>query len=244
MGATTVQSAVNAKVTVDGLQFERRSNVLADVVPGTTMTLKATTATAEDLVLATSTADTQKTLQSFVDAYNGVMKLVRSNTAIAELTDRDQTLGGDPSVRGLQSALQQLVISEANPGSAVRTLADVGIKTGQDGMLSIDAARLEKAIATDAGAVNALFRRASTGMAAATTSLVDRYTSGSDSILVSRQSGINRSIRSMDGRIEDLQRRVDAYREKLVRQFTAMEKVVGGFKSIGSFLTSLEKQEK
>ncbi len=244
LGATTVQSAVNAKVTVDGLQFERRSNVLADVVPGTTMTLKATTTTAEDLVLATSTADTQKTLQSFVDAYNGVMKLVRSNTAIAELTDRDQTLGGDPSVRGLQSALQQLVISEANPGSAVRTLADVGIKTGQDGMLSIDAARLEKAIATDAGAVNALFQKASTGMAAATTSLVDRYTSGSDSILVSRQSGINRSIRTMDGRIEDLQRRVDAYREKLVRQFTAMEKVVGGFKSIGSFLTSLEKQEK
>jgi len=29
----------------------------------------------------------------------------------------------------------------------------------------------------------------------------------------------------------------------LVRQFTAMEKVVGGFKSIGSFLTSRERQE-
>lgn len=243
LGATTVQSAVNAKVTVDGLQFERRSNVLADVVPGTTLTLKAPTATAEDLVLATSTSDTQKTLQKFVDGYNSVMKLVRSNTAIAELTDRDQTLGGDPAVRGLQAALQQLVISEANPGSAVRTLADVGVKTGQDGMLTIDTARLEKAIATDAGAVNALFQKATTGMAAATTTLVDRYSSGSSSILVARQNGINRSIRTMDGRIEDLQRRVDAYREKLVRQFTAMEKVVGGFKSIGSFLTSREKQE-
>lgn len=242
LGAATVQSAVNAKVTVDGLQFERRSNVLADVVPGTTLTLKAPTTTSEDLVLATSTSDTQKTLQKFVDAYNGVMKLVRGNTAIAELTDRDQTLGGDPSVRGLQSALQQLVISEANPGSTVRTLADVGIKTGQDGMLSIDAARLEKAIASDAGAVNALFQKATTGMAAATTSLVDRYTNGSDSILVARQNGINRSIRTMDNRISDLQRRVDAYREKLVSQFTAMEKVVGGFKSIGSFLTMNEKQ--
>jgi flagellar hook-associated protein 2 len=243
LGATTVQSAVNSRVTVDGLQFERRSNVLADVVPGTTLTLKAPTTTAENLVLATSTADTEKTLQKFVDGYNTVMKLVRGNTAIAELTDRDKTLGGDPSIRGLQAALQSLVISEANPGSAVRTLADVGIKTGQDGMLTIDSARLEKAIATDAGAVNALFQTATTGMAAATTSLVDRYTSGSSSILVARQNGINRSIRSMDDRINDLQRRVDAYREKLVRQFTAMEKVVGGFKSIGNFLTSREKQE-
>ncbi len=243
LGATTVQSAVNARVTVDGLQFERRNNVLADVVPGTTLTLKAPTATAEDLVLATSAADTQKTLQKFVDAYNSAMKLVRGNTAIAELTDRDKTLGGDPSVRGLQSALQALVVSEANPGSTVRSLADVGVKTGQDGMLTIDATRLGKAIASDAGAVNALFQIATTGMAAATTALVDRYTKGSDSILVARQTGINRSIKKMDGRIEELQRRVDAYRERLVRQFTAMEKVVGGFKSIGNFLTSREKQE-
>jgi flagellar hook-associated protein 2 len=243
LGATTVQSAVNSRVTVDGLQFERRGNVLADVVPGTSLTLKAPTAGPEDLLLATSTADTQKSLQKFVDGYNSVMKLVRSNTAIAELTDRDKTLGGDPSIRALQSALQQLVISEANPGSSVRTLADVGVKTGQDGMLSIDESRLEKAIATDAGAVNALFQKATTGMAAATTALVDRYSNGSSSILVARQNGINRSIKTMDGRIEDLQRRVDAYREKLVRQFTAMEKVVGGFKSIGNFLTSREKQE-
>lgn len=236
------QAAVNATLTVDGLPFERRSNVVSDVIPGATLTLKQLTAAPEDLVLSTSTADTQKALQRFVDAYNDVMKLVRRNTAIAELTDRTKTLGGDPSIRGLQSALQALVVAEANPGSQVRTLADIGIKTGQDGTLSIDATRLDRAIGTDAAAVNALFQRASTGLAAATTSLVDRYTSGTSSILVTRQNGINRSIRAMDDRIKSLELRVDAYRERLVRQFTAMEKVVGGFKSIGQFLTSREKQ--
>ncbi|MBE2252160.1 MAG: flagellar filament capping protein FliD [Myxococcus sp.] len=243
LGAVTVQSAANSRVTVDGLQFERRSNVVGDVVPGTTLTLKKTTASPEDLLLSTSAPETQKTLQKFIDSYNDVMKLVRKNTAIAELTDRTKTLGGDPAIRSLQTALQSLVVSEANPGSAVRTLADVGVVTGSDGTLSINTTRLEKAIATDAGAVNALFQAATTGIAAATSSLVDRYTNGSDSILVARQSGINRSIRTMDDRINDLQRRVDAYREKLVKQFTAMEKVVGGFKSIGNFLTSLEKRE-
>lgn len=243
LGAATVQTAANSKVTVDGLQFERRSNVVGDVIPGTTLTLKQRTTVAEDLVLSTSTSNTQASLQKFVDGYNAAMKLVRGHTAIAEMTDRDKTLGGDPSVRGLQAALQALVVSEANPGSTVRTLADVGIKTAQDGSLSIDAVRLEKAIASDAGAVNALFQTASTGIAAATSSLVDRYTSGSDSILVARQGGINRSIRAIDDRIKALELRVDAYRERLVRQFTAMEKVVGGFKSIGNFLTSLEKRE-
>ncbi|MDX2010870.1 MAG: flagellar filament capping protein FliD [Myxococcaceae bacterium] len=242
LGATITQPAVNAQLTVDGLPFERRSNVVSDVLPGTTLTLNRTTTTPEDLVLTTSTTDTQAALKKFVDAYNDAMKLVRSNLAIGELTDRTRTLGGDPSLRGLQASLQGLVVGEANPGSAVRTLADVGIKTQTDGTLSIDASRLEKAIATDAGAVNALFQTATTGISAAVTSMVDRYTSGSSSILELRKSGIDRSIRTMDTRIESLQLRVDAYRERLVRQFTAMERVVGQFKSIGDFLTSREKQ--
>jgi flagellar hook-associated protein 2 len=240
--ATVTQSAVNAQLTVDGLPFERRSNVVSDVIPGTTLSLTRETTTPEDLVLSTNTADTQAALKKFADAYNDVMKLVRNNLAIGELTDRTRTLGGDPSLRGLQSSLQGLVIGQANPGSAVRTLADVGIKTQSDGSLSVDTTRLERAIATDAGAVNALFQTATTGIAAATTSLVERYTSGSSSILELRKSGIDRSIRAMDSRIESLQLRVDAYRERLVRQFTAMERVVGQFKSIGDFLTSREKQ--
>ncbi|MCU0700973.1 MAG: flagellar filament capping protein FliD [Myxococcaceae bacterium] len=242
LGATVIQSAVNAQLTVDGLPFERRSNVVADVVPGTTLSLTRQTTTPEDLVLATNTSETQTALKRFVDAYNDVMKLVRNNLAIGEQTDRTRTLGGDPSLRGLQSALQGLVVGQANPGSPVRTLADIGVRTQNDGTLSIDASRLEKAIATDAGAVNALFQTATTGIAAATTSLVERYTSGSSSILELRKSGIDRSIRTMDSRIESLQLRVDAYRERLVRQFTAMERVVGQFKSIGDFLTSREKQ--
>jgi flagellar hook-associated protein 2 len=242
VSAAPTQAATNASVTIDGLQFERRSNVIADAVPGSTLTLSRTTTAPEDLVLSTNAADTQKNLQRFVDAFNDVISLVRKNLAVGENTDRTRTLGGDPSIRGLQSALQALVVGEANPLSPVRSLADVGIKTGIDGKLTIDASRLEKAIATDASAVNALFARASTGLSAATTSLVDRYTNGSSSILVARQNGIDRSIRTMDTRIEALQVRVDAYRERLVRQFTAMEKVVGSFKSIGQFLTSREKQ--
>jgi flagellar hook-associated protein 2 len=98
--ATITQSAVNAQLTVDGLPFERRSNVVSDVIPGTTLSLTRETTTPEDLVLSTNTTDTQAALKKFADAYNDVMKLVRSNLAIGELTDRTRTLGGDPSLRG------------------------------------------------------------------------------------------------------------------------------------------------
>jgi flagellar hook-associated protein 2 len=242
LSAAITQPALNAQVTVDGLTFERRNNALSDVIPGATLTLSQTTSAPEELVLATNPSDTRVSLQKFVTAYNDVMKLVRSNLAIGELTDRFKTLGGDPALRGLQSSLQALVVTQANPGSAVRTLADVGIKTGSDGMLSIDSTRLEKAIATEPRAVNDLFQLSSTGLSDATTALVDRFTSGSSSILTARTNGIDRSIRTLDDRVANLQLRVDAYKSRLIKQFTAMEKVVGGFKSIGDFLTSNDKK--
>ena len=60
LGATIQESAVNAQLTVDGLAFERRSNVVSDVIPGATLTLKTKPGTAEDMLLTTSTRDNQK----------------------------------------------------------------------------------------------------------------------------------------------------------------------------------------
>jgi flagellar capping protein FliD len=41
----------------------------------------------------------------------------------------------------------------------------------------------------------------------------------------------------MDDQAANIQLRIDAYRQTLVSQFTAMENVVSQYKSIGSYLT-------
>lgn len=242
LGLSITQAATNAKVTIDGLSFERTSNVIDDALPGVTLSLKAKTTVAETLELANDTAATATNLGKFVTAYNDVMKILRENLNIGQQTDRTKTLGGDSAIRSLQSSLMSVVSSIANPGSSVRSLADLGIKTQGDGSLSLDQARLSKAIAADPAAVNELFQTATTGVADQLKPLVDGYTNSTNGVLVSKSKSYEQSVKQLDKQIDSLQLRLEAYRNKLVAQFTAMEKVVSSFKSIGSYLTSQENK--
>lgn len=240
LGLAITQPATNANVTVDGLPFERMSNTIDDVLPGVAFTLKAKTTVAENLVLATDSAATATSLGKFVSAYNDVMSLLSKNLNIAQQTDRTKTLGGDASTRTLQSSLMSIVSGISNPASSVRSLADIGIKTQSDGSLKLDEVRLGKAIATDSAAVNALFQQATMGVSDKIKALADTYTNSTDGILVSKSKSYDKTIKQIDGQIDSMKLRVEAYRTKLVAQFSAMEKIVSGFKSIGSYLTSQE----
>jgi flagellar hook-associated protein 2 len=234
---TETQEAKNAIVQVDGLSFSRPSNTIADAIPGTTLTLKDEGGPAEDLVVATDTDATQARLQKFVDAYNGAMKLLQRQLHPSQDTDRSTTLTGDSAVRSLQAKLQAILTTRVGT-STVRALADLGVKTARDGSLSIDAATLQASVSRDPAAVNALFSTAKTGIGAAVQSLVDLETRAGDGVLTSRQSGLGDTVKQLDDQADAMQRRLDAFRENLVAQFTAMESTVSGLKSIGNFLNA------
>lgn len=237
-GFGEVQPAANATLWVDGLKLTRQSNTVTDAVPGTTLTLKKGGAPAEDLVLATDVDATRARLQKFADAYNDVMKLVQKHLAVLPGSDRTRTLAGDSSVRGLQSSLQRLVTSIV-PGQAdVRTLADLGFKTARDGSLSIDGATLNYALSRAPAAVDALFSTASTGLSALTSGMVQAQTRTGDGILTLRQSGLDSTVSTLDRQAASMELRIEAFRQNLIRQFTAMERTVSSMKSIGAFLTS------
>lgn len=243
LGITTTQPATNSKVTIDGLQFERMSNVVDDALPGVALNLTAVSGLDQDLKLTNDTAATKKNLQGFVDAYNSVMTVLHDNLDIQEATDRTYTLGGDSSIRALQSQMMSIVSAVTGSSSSVRTLADIGIKSGNDGTLSIDDARLTKAIASDASAINNLFQRADTGVSAQFAKLIESYTNSTDGVLVTKNKSFNDSVKLLDSQITTLQSRLDSYRTRLINQFTSMETTVSGFKSLGNYLTAQSKAD-
>jgi flagellar hook-associated protein 2 len=228
--------ASNARLTVDGLSVERTSNNISDVISGVTLSLKATTTTAEDLVLATDTEGTAANVQKFIDSYNEVISLVQKQLAVTDTTNRATTLAGDGAIRGLQKGLQSLVTSQISGSGTVQTLADIGVKTARDGSLSLDKTVLEKAMARDRSAVNALFSQATSGLGDQAADLVDRYTDSLDGILTQRQKGLNSTMDTLDDDAVRLQLRIDSFRDRLVRQFSAMEKVVSSLSAMGNFL--------
>jgi flagellar hook-associated protein 2 len=245
-GAPTLSHATNATVFVDGLRFVRTSNSFGDVVPGVTLNLtKQAPGEPEDLVVATDQSGTGARLQKFVDAYNAVMTLVQRQLNVTKSTDRERSLAGDGVVRDLQTKLQRLITTRVSGLGSVRSLADLGVKTARDGSLSVDASTLGKALAADPSAVNALFSTAGSGITAAVDELVRIETQtvtvagkSQSGLLVSDQESLNRTITALDKQKATLQLRIDAFRQNLVAQFTAMETAVSGLKNMGTFLTN------
>ncbi len=250
----TVTDAQNAHLVVDGIQFERTSNTVTDVVPGSSLTLTKpsdgvtppatpggdpTGGTPETLTMATDATVTQSRLKGFVDAYNALMTAIQKQLNVSESADRGANLAGDSTVRGLQARLHALISTSATGlSTGIRSLADLGVKTGRDGTLSIDSTALSSALGKDASAVNAIFSTATTGIAATVTAMNTTYTRSGDGLFTVRQSTLNGQIQRLTDSMTAQQKRVDVYRQTLVRQFTAMETVVSQWKTVGSYLGS------
>jgi flagellar hook-associated protein 2 len=247
-GFAEIQAAQNAAFSVDGVDFVRTGNTVTDAIPGVTLSLKkgavppATEGTAEDLVLETDVEASQARLQKLVEAYNAVMSLVQAQLNPTKDTDRSATLAGDSTVRSLQASLQRLIVTSVPGQPTVSTLADLGVKTARDGSLSIDATAFAAALARDPGALDALFSTATTGLSAVVSGFVQGQVRAGDGLLSTHKTGLDAAIRSLDDQAAALQRRVDAFREGLVRQFAAMESAVSAYKSIGTFLTNQAAQ--
>jgi flagellar hook-associated protein 2 len=235
---TITQTARNAQFTIDDLPFTRTSNVVTDALPGTTLTLKVKGGPAEDLVLANDVEATKTKLQPFVDAYNTVLRSIQTELQTTATTDRSKTLTGDSTLRYLQQRLQALVAAKVTETGTVRTLADLGLKSGSGGALTVDPAALASAMERDPAAVNTLFSTATKGLAALTSAEVQAFTRSGDGLLTTRKESLDGSVKRMDGEIERLQARLDAYRVSLVKRFTAMEEAVSKMKASGNYLSS------
>jgi flagellar hook-associated protein 2 len=236
--STYSHQATNAAFTIDGLAFTRQSNTVTDALTGTTLNLKAKTNTQEKLTLDVDSARTALNLQNFVNAYNDIINTVSTQLSKGGGdTDRNSTLAGDSTLRSLVSAVQGLVTTTVSNGS-IRSLADIGVKTNfLDGTLTLDSGKLGAALQSNSAGVNNLFSQAIGGMGAVTKSLSDRYTNVVDGMFTSRTKNLNSRIKQMDADADRLQLRVDAFKQNLTAQFTAMEKVVAGLKASGNFLS-------
>jgi len=218
-----VQTAQNAKMTIDGLNVEAETNKVSNAIAGVTMTLLDTTSKAETLAVKADPEQVNTNITGLVSAYNDVLTVLAKETTITQGTNRNATLGADPTLRTLRSTLSQLVTSEITSlsGQKYNSLASVGIKTGATGTLSITAKTLEDALAANLSSVGNIFT-ADDGIADKLVAALKPYVD-LDGILATREDGISRSVKAIDKRIESMDARLAKYRTQLIRQFTSME---------------------
>lgn len=160
---TQLMAAQNALLTVDGLEISKASNSFNDVIQGVTLNLKSITSTNTTLDVATDTEAIQASVQGFVDAYNKLNNSLRDLTKFVEGgSAANGPLLGDSTTRDIMVKLKSMLARPSTTATTFRTLSDIGIKSGENGVLSLDAAKLTTALKTNATDVAKLFAPSAT----------------------------------------------------------------------------------
>jgi flagellar hook-associated protein 2 len=237
LGGIATTEAKNAKAYVDDLEVVVQGNEIKNVIPGVTLTLKAASNTDISLAFNRKNDGASAQITRFMDAFNGVAQILKDNLRPEEDTPSSTRITGG-SLVNLQLKLQRLISTKVSSSGAVQALTDLGVKLGSEGSLSLDQAKFDKAIAADPEGANKLFSQASTGLSKAVTDIVKVQTSGLDGALTLRKQALGKQLKRLNENIVRAEAHGEALRERLVKQFAAMEKVLGGFQSIGNFLSA------
>ncbi len=240
--------ASDAQLSVNGINYTRKSNTLSDVIGGSTIELRSTTTTAASVVLTQDTSAIKEKLKALVVAYNDVDNIVKETTdPESELETYGKTLVGDGTVKLIRQQLRSMFLGQSSTaGTAITSMADLGFKTDQKGVLSLDEAKLDVALKDNYGdLVKALTGNQSNVSALSTQpagvigDTVRRLTQvlANDGPLVSKTTNAETENSKYKADLEKLQRRMETLLQRYNQQFAAMESLVG---SVNAQKTSLK----
>lgn len=151
------QSASNASIELDGISISKSSNVVTDVIDSVTLNLQS--AGSGLITFASDTSKVKQNISNFVNAYNDILSFIKDQFTYD--TNKKTTGGplfGNNTLMSIQQKLRGIV-SGAVPGlsGSYTYLSQIGIRTGEDGRLSINDSELSNALRNDYSGVSKLF---------------------------------------------------------------------------------------
>jgi flagellar hook-associated protein 2 len=274
LGLSTLDAGRDARIffgsndAATGVAVTSSTNTIDSILQGVKIDLKSVGTEPVNLTVASDTGGIESTIQTFINTFNTAIGRIETQTKYDKDTEKKAPLLGDGTMLELRSQLFA-TIQGSNRGSAgtYTTLADVGIKIGTGGSLTLDSGKLREALAADPASVEALFtartavddrftdlgdgirvRNTASGSTFSTLSVVGqieqlakRYVDGTSAVLFSRQDQLRNQVTLQETRIASLDDRLAQRRQILQTQFVNMEKAIGQLQSQQGALSSIGK---
>lgn len=149
------QTALNAKVKINGVDISSATNKMSEVLPGVTLQLNQVTSAPAEVTVETDLDTIQKNIQSLVDTYNTLNSTLANATKYTAATKTAGLLQGDSTAVGLQNVLRT-IFGSTSSGSSFSRLSEIGIERQADGSLKINQTKLTSA-QDDLGNLKKLF---------------------------------------------------------------------------------------
>lgn len=234
----------NAQITVDGFNGGQPISSPDDVftetetgVPGLTVTLKADSGSA-DVTVGTDADAVVAKMQSFVDAYNDLVKYFTDKTKVTG-TGKDAVKGplnGQQDVRTIAGTLRSMLGgSVSGITSGVTTMAGLGIgTTGATATLSFDSAKFKTALEDTPGNLKSILADSTNGVMTRVVNFVDAQTNFGSGPIAEKPGNLEPSIQRINSSIARFNRQLEIKEQQLKSKFIAMERSLSGLRSSGA----------
>jgi flagellar hook-associated protein 2 len=225
---TSSNQGSNLSFKLNGIQIDRASNTVNDVVPGLTFNVLDKTNPGESvaLTLATGRSRLSEAISTFVDTYNSLATAVG-----AQVGESAGLLTGDFVVRALQDNMRAL--ASYSTSGEIQSLWEMGLEFDNTGKLSFDTGRFDQLSDTQINGAISFFGSTTTGFGALARKF-DALTDPITGAIKIEQDGFDRTDKNLQSQIATLEDRINAMQQSMSARLQLAD----------SLLAQLEAQQK
>jgi flagellar hook-associated protein 2 len=239
---TTYTAALDATLTVDGIEVTADSNNPDDVITGVTLNLlKADPTKAITVTVTRDTESIAGNLKGMVTAYNDLFSYIQTQSAVGGVM-RD-----NPALRAVASRVENMFSAALEGGLGdITHYSDMGVTRLEGRQIKFDETKFKEVLSGKFGAVRDFFikRDGNTGKAYELDQAIDVMTRSTDGLFKISTDALNKRIEYTDSSIDRYERSIESYQLTMQRRFTAMEQTVSQLQSQGSYLNSIVYQQR
>jgi flagellar hook-associated protein 2 len=235
--------ASDAKIFVDGYEYDSGSNVITGAIDGVTLNLvSAQPDTQNTLTVASNTQGAVSAVQSFVNAYNTALTTLQQATAYDASTQQAGPLLGDISMQSLLGQMQSITGgSLPTPVFNVSALSQIGITTNKDGTLSVDSDTLTAALQSNLQGVQTLLSKANTSLGAKLDTVLTGFV-GSGGLIDAETTSLQTDVTNLQSQITALNQRSADLTTMYTNEFNSIGTLVSQYTNMSSYITQLTAQ--
>lgn len=228
--STTVkgQDAILEVTNQGGTSIQLRSTdgVFTDVVPGVSLTAKEVTDASVSITVERDTRDAITNIKAFVEQYNKLTERLGELTFFNGNPSATGLLFGSSEALRIESSYSRLMSGQIQGAGSIRSFGELGISLDAEGKMQLDEKRFTDRLSSNSEAAKTFFTSERTGMVARIKEASDRLAGVNSSLLINRSAALATRILRNNEQADNLQRRLDSERLRLLRQFVSAEEAI------------------
>lgn len=226
---TQSQTALDAKLKINGIEVTRAGNTISDLITGVTLNLLKGDSYTASLTLSVSknSGSLSSQLSSLVTAYNSTMSAI---TGLRGNQNQAGVLQGDSTVSTLQNMLRSMTTAKYGSNNVDNTLSYLGVTHDKNGVLSFDSSKLSSAFSADAANVINIVNKMASSVGASMNNYIN-------TMIPARQNGYQQTLKDILKSEDNISASLPLKEAALRQQYSALDQMVSRLQGVSNYLT-------